>query len=299
MTNSDRLRYINFNQLRSFYAVARHLNFTKAADWLSIGQPTVTTQVKALEETYNVQLFNRFSRGLELTEAGDALMTVARQIFALEERAFTLLNSTGSVFAGKLHIGTVGPFFVMDLLSELSETYPLIQVSVESGNSDGMYQRLLNYELDIAILGQDYENHNLDQICLGQHEVAVIVDKSHDWAGRETLDLNELDGQRLIFREEGSMTRRALENQLAAKDIRPNIVMELSRDSVVEAVVAGLGAGVISMEEFSNDNRLSLLRFRDNAPITRSYVACLRERLPIIPIQTFMSMAKRRVELSQ
>ncbi len=292
MPRSERLKYVNFNQLRSFYASARELNFTKAAEWLNIGQPTVTTQVKTLEETFDVRLFNRSPRGLELTESGAALMTIARQIFALEDRAYTLLTSTGNNYAGKLHIGTVGPFFVMDLLSEYTDRFPLIRVSMESGNSDTMYQRLLNYELDVAILGRDYEDRKLDIIRLGRHEVSIIVNKSHAWAGRESIELEELDGQRLIFREQGSMTRQALEEQMAARNVRPNIVMELARDSVVEAVAAGLGAGTISTEELPKDDRLSHLRIRKHTPFTHSYAACLRERSSITPVQVFMDMAR-------
>lgn len=292
MSGRDRLRYVNFNQLRSFYAVALELNFTKAAEWLSIGQPTVTTQVKDLEETYDVQLFHRSTQGLELTDAGNALLSLARQKFALEDRAHTLLTSTGNSFAGRLHIGTVGPFFVMDLLSEYAEKFPLIQVSAESGNSDAIYQRLLNFEVDVAILGLDYQDHKLDSVNLGHHEITIIVNQSHVWAGRSSVDLTELDGQRMIYREQGSMTRRALEEKLAAKMIRPNVVMELARDSVVEAVLAGLGAGIIAKEELPPSSQLTQLQIRNETPFTHSYAVCLKERLGITPIQVFMNLAR-------
>lgn len=291
MADRNRLKYVNFNQLRSFFAVAQELNFTKAAEWLSIGQPTVTTQVKALEETYDVQLFHRTSQGLVLTEAGSALLVLARQIFALEDRAHTLLSSTGNTYAGKLHIGTVGPFFLMDLLSEYSERFPLVQVSVESGNSDVIYQQLQTFEVDVAILGLDYEDHKLESVNLGHHEVTIIVNQSHAWAKRDSIDLAELDGQRLIFREQGSMTRRALEEQLAVKAIRPNMIMELTRDSVVEAVAAGLGAGTIAREELPSTSALTQLRIRDHTPFTHSYAVCLKERLGLAPIKVFMDLA--------
>lgn len=292
MPEHDRLRYVNFNQLRSFYAVALELNFTKAAELLSIGQPTVTTQVKELEEAYDVQLFHRTPNGLELTDVGTALLSLARQKFALEDRAHTLLTSTGNTYAGRLHIGTVGPFFVMDILSEYSEKFPLVRVSVESGNSDAIYQRLLNYEVDVAILGMDYQDHKLESVNLGHHEITIIVNQSHVWAGRSAIDLAELDGQKMIYREQGSMTRRALEEQLAAKMIRPNVVMELARDSVVEAVMAGLGAGIIAKEELSPLSQLTQLRIRDDTPYTHSYAVCLKERLGITPIQVFMNLAE-------
>jgi len=297
MHNLDRLKYINFSQLRSFYAVGRVQSFTKAAVWLNIGQPTVTTQVKALEERFNVQLFDRSPNGLHLTDTGVALMALARQIFALEEHAHSLLSSTGNSYGGKLHIGTVGSYFVMDFLFDYSEKFPLVQVSVVSGNSGVLYERLLNYELDVAILGMKYDNHKLEQLCLGAHEVAIIVDKSHDWAAKNTISLEELDGQRMIIREEGSMTRRALEEKLEEQGVKPNVIMELSRDSVVEAVAAGLGAGIISMEEFSPDERLTLIRIRSQPPMTNSYAACLRERRNIPAIDVFMRLVEKRVLL--
>ncbi len=292
MSEHDRLRYVHFNQLRSFYAVALELNFTKAAEMLSIGQPTVTTQVKELEETYDVQLFHRTPHGLELTDVGSALLSIARQKFALEDRAHTLLSSTGNTHAGRLHIGTVGPFFVMDILSDYAESYPLVRVSVESGNSDTIYQRLLNYEVDVAILGLDYQDHKLESVNLGHHEIIIIVNQSHVWAGRNSIELAELDGQKMIYREQGSMTRRALEEQLQAKMIRPNVVMELARDSVVAAVAAGLGAGVIAKEELSPTSQLTQLHIRNDTPYTHSFAVCLKERLGMTPIQLFMNLAE-------
>lgn len=287
----NRLNYVNFNQLRSFYAVAREFSFTKAAELLCIGQPTVTTQVKALEETYNLQLFVRGPNDLKLTDAGEALLAVAKQIFSLEERAHSLLNTVGNQFAGRMHIGTVGPLFVMKLLSIYIDRFPLMHVTLESANSDTIYQKLLNYEVDVGVIGSDYNDPRLDLVCLGKHEVVIAVPAGHPWAHRTQLHVEELDGQRLIMREKGSMTRRALEEVLAINNIRPNVVMELSRDSVLEATAAGLGLGIVSDFEFSNDARLRALSIAEYQPYTRSYVACLKERRSIPSIDAFVRMS--------
>jgi aminoethylphosphonate catabolism LysR family transcriptional regulator len=288
----NRLNYVNFNQLRSFYAVARESSFTKAAELLCIGQPTVTTQVKTLEETYNLQLFVRGPNELKLTDAGEALLAVAKQIFSLEERAHSLLNTVGNQFAGRMHIGTVGPLFVMKLLSSYIDRFPLMHVTLESANSDTVYQKLLNYEVDVGVLGSDYNDPRLDLVCLGKHEVVIAIPVGHPWTHRKQLNVEELDGQRLIMREKGSMTRRALEEVLAINNIRPNVVMELSRDSVLEATAAGLGLGIISDFEFSRDDRLRALSIAEYQPYTRSYVACLKERSSIPSIDAFVRMSR-------
>ncbi|RRH91813.1 LysR family transcriptional regulator [Mesorhizobium tamadayense] len=291
----NKLHFVNFSQLRSFYAVGRELSFTKAADLLCIGQPTVTTQVKALEETYEVQLFLRTPRGLKLTDAGEALLTVARQIFSLEEQAVGILRAEGNQISGRLRVGSVGPFFVMELLSQFHARYPLVQVFLDSGNSDLIYNKLLNYEVDLAIIGRDYDDPRLDLIQLGRHEVIVFVHREHPWAGRQQIDLAELDGQRMIFRESGSVTRQALAEILAQHRVRPNVLMEVPRDAVREAVAAGLGAGIVSKTEFQPDERLRPLRIADHKPFTESFAACLKGRQELRPIKAFMKLVSELV----
>lgn len=291
MNPRERLNYLNFNQLRSFYAVARELSFTKAADLLCIGQPTVTTQVKSLEDTYGRQLFRRTTTGVELTQDGEALLQIARQIFALDHRAHALLTSRAEV-SGQLHIGTVGPFFVMKLLAEYSDRLPLVHVTLESGGSDLIYRKLLDYQVDIAILGSDYGDPRLDLVLLGEHEVMLLLPVTHPWAQRKSVAVEELDGVRMILREQGSMTRRAFETVLAARKVHPSVVMELARDSMIEATAAGLGLGILSRTEFDSDPRLVCLPFARDRPVTRAYVACLKERRGIGAINAFIELAR-------
>lgn len=289
--NRSRRSYINFNQLRSFFAVAQELSFTRAAEQLNIGQPTVTTQVKTLEERYNRQLLIRSPSGVSLTAEGEALVMILRQIFALEHRAHVLLSTDGKKLAGHIHIGTVGPYFVMDLLAAYSDRYPLMHVTLESGNSDHIYQRLLEYEVDTAILGSDYGDPRLDIVPLGEHEVVVILPVNHAWADRKQIAVAELDGQRMIYRECGSMTRRAFEQVIGGSGVRPSVIMELARDSMIEATAAGLGLGILSRAEFRPDERITCLSLDGEKPFTRSFVACLKERRSIASIDAFMLIA--------
>ena len=295
MTARERLNYINFNQLRSFYAVARESSFTRAADLLCIGQPTVTTQVKSLEEIFGRQLFERTPSGVVLTPDGADLLVIAKQIFALEQRAHALLSNQREI-AGRLHVGTVGPFFVMKLLALYIERYPLMQVSMESSNSDNIYQKLIDYSLDVAILGHDYGDPRLDLVLLGEHEVMVLLPADHPWALRHQIAVEELDGQRMIFREQGSMTRKAFETALASRSVKPTIVMELARDSMIEATAAGLGLGILSHSEFDGDPRLVCLPLAGQRPVTRAYATCLKERRSIGAIDAFMNLSEENAQ---
>src|SRR5690625_4403689 len=96
--------------LRSFHGVAVTGSFTAAAELLNISQPTVTVQVRALEESYGVELFHRRGREISLTPLGKQLHTLSKQIFSLESEARELLIDSGKLQVGHFRIGAVGPF---------------------------------------------------------------------------------------------------------------------------------------------------------------------------------------------
>ena len=101
-----------------------------------------------------------------------------------------------------------------------------------------------------------------------------------------------MDGQTMIIREAGSMTRAAFEATLSAHQVKPVIVMELPRDSVHEAVIEGIGIGIVSEAEYQNHNDLIALRIADMPSFTRSYVICLRSRRFSKPIAAFVELAE-------
>src|SRR5690625_3184566 len=122
--------------LRSFYSVATTGSFTAAADLLNISQPTVTVQVRAIEETYGVELFHRRHRKIILTPLGKQLYALAKQIFSLESEARELLIDSGKLQTGHLRVGAVGPFHVTEMLAVFNSHYLGIDISVTFGNSE-------------------------------------------------------------------------------------------------------------------------------------------------------------------
>jgi aminoethylphosphonate catabolism LysR family transcriptional regulator len=285
------IRYVNFNQLRSFFAVAKELSFTVAAKTLNVGQPTITTQVRMLEEDYGVELFHRLPKGIVLTEHGQALYTIARQIFRLEEEAVELLDAARGVVTGHLRVGTVGPFFVMKLLARFHNSFPLPQVSIFSGNSEDVLRDLLDFKTDVAVLGHLNDDPRLSVVRLSRHPVVVFVNAQHPWANRRQIKLRELDGQRMILREPGSLTRLVFERALEQQQVRPKVVMAVSRDAVREAVEEGLGIGIISEAEFKPGPAVKMLRLSDADVFTEAYAICLKSRRESRLISAFMEIA--------
>jgi aminoethylphosphonate catabolism LysR family transcriptional regulator len=267
------------------------MSFTRAARWLHIGQPTLTVQVKALEERYGVELFVRSARALELSPVGRALFEITKQIFFFEEQAVSLLGASGDAVAGTLRVGSVGPYFVMRLLAAFQDRYPLVQIGVDSDHSDGVVRKVLDSTTDVAITGSTPEDPRLFSHLLGRHEVVLFVNAAHPWAGLEQIELRRLDGQRLVVREPGSMTRSVFERCLDAHGVRPRIVMELARDAVREAVFEGLGIGIVSASEFRAHEALRVIRIADHPVHTHAWLVCLRARRALNPIAAFVDLA--------
>ncbi len=283
---------MNFTQLKSFHAVATAGGFTKAAKLLGVSQPALTIQVRALEETYGVSMFHRKSQGVVLTELGRKLFRVTSRIFGLVSEAEDLVAAEAALKEGHLKVGADGPYFVMDLLAEFTARYPGIRVSAEMGNTETLLQGLSDYRTDVAMLTAVALDPAYYAVPYGYQTVVVFVRRDHEWARRDSIALDELDGQPMILREPTSVTRRILEDALAGTGIAPRVVMELgSREAVREAVAAGLGAGVVLESELGQDDRLHPVAVADSALGCREYVVCLNERRNLRLVQAFLDLA--------
>lgn len=285
------IKYINFNQLRSFFAVAENLSFTRAARSLNVGQPTITTQVKALEEHYGVELFQRLPGKIALSEAGDALLVIARRIFELEDQAVSLLEAQGEAVVGTLRVGSVGPFFVMKLLAAVSQMHPSLTISLRTSNSGDILRDLLDGRLDVAVVGDVAADSRLAAVPLRRQPVVVFVGRSHPWSRRQRIDLQELHGQPMVMRESGSKTREAFERALAAAKIKPRTIMEVPREAVREAVAEGLGIGIMSEAEVTPDPRFKALQIAGANAATEAFAICLQTRRGVRPVSAFMDIA--------
>jgi LysR family transcriptional regulator, low CO2-responsive transcriptional regulator len=271
---------MRYTQLRSFHAVALAGSFTKAAKQLHVSQPTLTTQVKAMEADYGVELFRRHSSGLELTDTGRDLLQITNRLFAQEKEAELLLKESKQLRTGHLRVGAVGPFHVTEMLVAFNERYPGIEVSVAIGNSRDTVRSLMEFRTDIAVLAYVDNDPKLLAWQYSKDKIAAFAHKDHPLAKRKrTIKLRDLSGQLMVMRERGSNTRRAIEAMLQTTDVKPKIMMEIgSREAVREAVARGIGIGTVSTAEFIPDPRLRLLPFADVDVYNYAHVVCLDER---------------------
>ena len=270
---------MRLTQLRSFHAVARAGGFTGAAKLLHISQPTVTTQVRFLEETYGIELFYRRGHTVRLTPLGEQLFGLAQRIFAIEGETVNLLKDSGELKSGHLRVGAVGPFHVTEMLAGFNRRFPGIEVSMRVGNSAAVLQALIDYQTDVAVLAQFTDDPRFHSVPYSRHPIVIFVHRSHRFAGRGAIGIAELEGEGMILREVGSTTRKAFDDALTKANVKPRVVMEIgSREAIREAVIKGVGIGTVSEVEYIPDPELVMVRLSDVEILTHAHVVCLEER---------------------
>lgn len=283
---------MRLTQLRSFHAVAAAGSFTGAAKLLHISQPTVTTQVRLLEGAYGAELFHRRGHVVKLTVLGEALHQISKKIFALESEAQLMLKDAGELKSGHLNVGAVGPFHVTEMLARFNQRFPGIGVSVRVGNSASVLRALVDYRTDVAVLAQLTEDPRFHSVPYSRHPIVIFAHASHRFSGRSSIRIRELEGEPMILREEGSTTRKALDDALKKAGVKPRVLMEIgSREAIREAVIMGVGIGAVSEIEYVSDPAIRVVRVTDAEMYTHAHVVCLEERCGARLVKAFLEIA--------
>jgi aminoethylphosphonate catabolism LysR family transcriptional regulator len=282
---------LNFHQLRCFHAVAEHGSFTAAARALFVGQPSITTHVRALESRFGVELFGRHGHNVALTDAGHRLYAISQRIFSLEAEAVETLRAAGGLLVGTLRIGAIGAAEVARIVVAFGQRYPDVELSVSLGNTKSVVDDLLAFRADVAIAPRLGEDRRFRTAPYSRSRIVLLVGREHTWAKRRTVRVAELHGQRMVLRELGSATRRMLEETLAAAGVRVRPVLEIeSREAVRESVAAGIGVGIAVEEESHPDSRVRALRIADAPMFLELEIAALAERREAPLIKAFFDV---------
>jgi aminoethylphosphonate catabolism LysR family transcriptional regulator len=287
---------ISQSQLRAFHAVATEGSFTKAATSLNVTQPTLSGQVRALEERYGVHLFDRRRRKIEVTDIGRQLLEITWRLFNLEIEAEQVLNAAKGLKRGHLRIGADAPYHSVPFLVMFNRRYPNLRLSMSIGNSTNLQSDLLDQSCDVAIAANVATDPRLFAIPFRQDQLIAFVDRANPWAKRRRIQLEELAGKRLVLREPSSTTRQCFDRAISGAGIKIGEVLEIgSREAIREAVAAGLGIGIVARAEFGDDIRLKALEFEGPLMASTEYVACLSDRKSTPLVKAFLDIVQETV----
>ncbi len=241
--------HATFRQLKVFAAVARHLNYTRAAEELHLTQPTVSMQVKELTASIGMPLFEQIGKKTFLTDAGRELQVTVREVFEAWDRFEMAANNLQGLSKGKLSVSivTTAKYFVPRLLGEFSRTHPDIEMAMVVANRDQVIERLQANLDDIYVMGVPPPGLQLTIEPFLENPLVVIAPLGHPLAKKRRITLPELVKARFILREKGSGTRLATERFFEERGIVLNTKMELgTNEAIVQGVAGGLGLAVLS-----------------------------------------------------
>ncbi|HEY6560604.1 MAG TPA: LysR family transcriptional regulator [Polyangiaceae bacterium] len=241
------MRY-TLRQLEVFLAVARGESVSRAADDLAMSQSAVSGALIDLERQFDIQLFDRIGKRLQLNALGrslrpraEALTEQAREIeHALAERSDT----------GPLRIGatlTIGNYVTIPIMAAFLSRYPGAHVSLEIANTAEIARKVTNFEIDVGLVEGELSVDELEVTPWSHDELAVFCSNEHPLARKRALDEDDLREVGWIVRESGSGTRQAFDRAMSG--ILPNlrVVLELQHtEAILSAVEAGLGIGCLS-----------------------------------------------------
>ena len=238
-------------------------------------------------------LFHRNKRSVRLTELGERLLSVTQRLFVIEAEAQELLQESSALQTGSLTLAVDAPVHVLPQIARFCQRHPGIRVKLETGNTDESLQRLFDYQADLALLGREVQDERLLTFTLRSDPIVAFVGRSHPWAGRESIELADLDDMPLVLREQGSVTRQMLEAEMARAGlrIRPAIEVE-GREASLEAVAVGIGVGVVSAAELGADARVHALPILDCHWRMSETLVCLREQSTRRIVATFLDLVK-------
>jgi len=271
-------------QLRILKAVATEKSFTKAAETLFISQPSLSKQIKILENRLGIILLNRENNKLSFTESGKVFLHYSERILALCEESCRALNDVKNGDRGNLTVGasqTIGTYLMPRVLALFAQHYPQINIKVQVDSTRIISKKVLNHEIDIAVVGGDVPEElkkNLEIEKFVEDELILIIPKSHPFALKKQKKINKDDLYHLNFitLNSTSTIRKFIDNILIQNDIETkqfNIVMQLnSIEGIKTAVSLGLGAAFVSSSAIEKEIELKTVEIIniENIRITRT-----------------------------
>ncbi len=257
----------SLGQFIMFKEVADTGNVTQAAKRLHISQPSVSIQIQNLEQEYHVKLLERTNRGVILTECGEIFYHYITQVIQTMREAQEVLLEHSGAQHHNVHVGatlTIGEYVLPFLADELYHDFPQIKLSVKTANTASIAEDVLDKQLHLGLIeGPIEENDDLMVENFWHDELVIVVGIDHPWSKRLSVSFDELVNERFISREQGSGTRKVMENALEESGYDSsllNITMELnSTRAIKQSVMSGLGVTIISALTVQNECKQKLL----------------------------------------
>ena len=273
---------MGIKDMRAFYAIVEEGNISHAAQRLDIAQPALSRQMKRLEESLGVQLFERGSRRIRLTEAGQVLYARVEHILGMVDGTVREITEIGSGVAGSIRLGTIttsGAMLLPELITEFHRRYPQVTFQIWEAEGARILELLDNRVIEIGITRTQVDSKIYESIVLPNEPLVMIMSKEQNCGESEQeVQFRELKGRPLIIPLRWQSMFIA---NCRKQGFEPNIIC-VSDSIVQDLLFAKMGMGIamvpISSKSLLTDGNLVYKRLVEPEMITHTVVAWLKNR---------------------
>lgn len=288
-------------RLEVFYAVARLLSFTKAADELDMTQPAVTFQIRQIEEQFKARLFDRTHNRIALTDAGRRAFQYAERIFELyAEMENSLQNVIGSI-SGTLRIAAgaaAAQYTIMPLISEFQKKHPTVHVQLAIRSASRVVTMVENSDVDIGIIEDVVSSKHLKAEMYVNEAWQIITSPNHPILREGPITSEKLKTQSWIMMEEGASNREIVASYLSSLGLNVQdlkVAMEIgSLEAIKGAIEAGNLMAILPSSAVEKELRLGdLVALKDVKPFIKEIRFLYKEqKYPLLIVDELLNMAR-------
>jgi len=260
---------MELRHLEYFMVLCDELHFTRASERLGITQPTLSHQIKALEDEIGINLFDRNGKKISITEAGSVLRIQGGKIMSNIKSTYEQISELKKLGKSNLVVGTLSGeinYLVAQTLSEFHKMFPNINIKLIV--SDGGIQDVIHNKLDLVITDLPYDEDKVRTVPLYKEQFYLVVPKNHKLTDRDTIDLEEIGRYGLIICPQNHHCRQLIDKTFQSLGINLTPIIETNTiESILRLVKDGVGFSILSntlLSLFKDENIHKLLIVNPN-----------------------------------
>lgn len=298
---------MNLRDLQYLLAVAETLHFGQAAQRCFVSQPTLSGQIKKLEQSLGVTIFERTRRSVVITPAGQGILAHARIIMEQADAIRQLARAFQDPVAGPLQLGaipTISPYLLPLILKPLRKNYPQMRLVLSEEKTDTLLKRLHNHEIDAALLATEHDDSDLKSIALFREPFWLAFHQNHALYNQDEITLQDLDKTQLLLLAEGHCLADQVMEVCHLQERNQHSGMEnlraASLETLLQLVSAGygstlvpalamagswtIGSGIVTRQlNFPHAWRTVSLYYRNSFPRVEALQALIKTILASLP----------------
>ncbi|WP_284035765.1 LysR family transcriptional regulator [Neobacillus sp. 114] len=274
---------MDIRQLKYFETAVRNKNITKAAEELHISQPSLSVQIKSLEQELSCKLLERNTKEISLTEPGKILYNHACDLLVQFENIYRDMEDVSEVGSGEINVGMFqsASSWFPKIIMEFQKVYPNLRFKIHEIGSNNIENALRNYDIHLGISSRLFNSDIYKYSPFFKEELLLITNKDHLFKKFKSINISDLINERFILYKQGYKLREIVLESCENAGFKPKVFYECGNSETMRnLVLSGLGVAIVpeTSIRFSDLNGINILKINNFTPSRTLYTVLLNKR---------------------